>query len=97
MRVVGVRELKDRLSEYLRRVADGETILITNRGEAVAELRQPLERPEDSRLPSGLRDLVRKGVVAPAAPNDPEAYPALPALLEPGEAGRLLDRERGER
>lgn len=33
---VGVRELKQHLSEYLRRVADGETIRVTDRGVPVA-------------------------------------------------------------
>ena len=42
MRVVGIRELKNRLSEYLRMVRGGEDILITDRGEVIAELRQLL-------------------------------------------------------
>lgn len=33
---VGVRELKQHLSEYLRRVAGGETIRVTDRGVPVA-------------------------------------------------------------
>ena len=33
---VGVRELKQHLSEYLRRVAEGETLHITDRGKPVA-------------------------------------------------------------
>lgn len=33
---VGVRELKQQLSEYLRRVSDGETIRVTDRGVPVA-------------------------------------------------------------
>ncbi len=35
---VGVRELKQHLSEYLRRVAEGETIHVTDRGNPVAVL-----------------------------------------------------------
>ena len=34
----GVRDLKNRLSSYLKRVMNGETILITDRGKAVARL-----------------------------------------------------------
>ena len=37
--VVGVRELKTRLGRYLREVRKGRTIVITDRGEPVAELR----------------------------------------------------------
>ena len=37
---VGTRELKNRLSHYLRRVREaGESIYVTDRGEVVAELR----------------------------------------------------------
>lgn len=36
---VGIRELKARLSHYLDRAAEGETIIVTDRGKAKAELR----------------------------------------------------------
>ncbi|MGB6992764.1 MAG: type II toxin-antitoxin system prevent-host-death family antitoxin, partial [Thermoanaerobaculia bacterium] len=39
MRAVGVRELKNRLSEYLRLVRSGEDVLVTDRGRVIAELR----------------------------------------------------------
>ena len=42
-KVVGARELKTRLGTYLRRVRGGETLLVTDRGEPVAELRPILE------------------------------------------------------
>lgn len=35
---VGIRELKARLSEYVRRAGNGEPILITHRGRPVARL-----------------------------------------------------------
>lgn len=35
---VSVRELKDGLSEYLRRVARGEEVIVTSRGRPVARL-----------------------------------------------------------
>ncbi|MGQ0481854.1 MAG: type II toxin-antitoxin system Phd/YefM family antitoxin [Pseudonocardia sp.] len=38
---VGVRELRDRMSSYLARVRDGETIEITDRGRPVAMLVPP--------------------------------------------------------
>lgn len=37
--VVGVRELKSGLSAYLRRVRQGQSLVITDRGEPVAEIR----------------------------------------------------------
>lgn len=41
--LVGTRELKTRLGGYLRRVRAGHRLVITDRGEPVAELR-PLDR-----------------------------------------------------
>jgi hypothetical protein len=35
MKAVGVRELKNRLSEYLRLVKNGEEILVTDRGRSL--------------------------------------------------------------
>lgn len=37
--VVGARELKVRLGRYLRRVRQGHRLVVTDRGEPVAELR----------------------------------------------------------
>jgi prevent-host-death family protein len=38
-RCVGARELKTRLGTYLRQVRSGHTLVVTDRGEPVAELR----------------------------------------------------------
>jgi antitoxin (DNA-binding transcriptional repressor) of toxin-antitoxin stability system len=39
MKSVGIKQLKSRLSEYLRLVRNGETVFVTDRDEVVAELR----------------------------------------------------------
>ena len=39
MRAVGIKQLKAKLSEYLRLVKSGETILVTEREAVIAELR----------------------------------------------------------
>jgi prevent-host-death family protein len=41
---ISVRELKSRLSEYLRKVAAGEEVVVTSRGKAVARLVPPRSR-----------------------------------------------------
>ena len=41
MRAVGLKTLKNRLSEYVRLVAGGETVLVTDRDQVVAELVPP--------------------------------------------------------
>jgi len=41
MQAVGVRELKNRLSHYLAEAKRGEVVLVTDRGQVVAEIRKP--------------------------------------------------------
>jgi prevent-host-death family protein len=55
---VGTRELKNRLSQYLRRVKAGETIIITERGEPVGQI-----VPIQVDLASRLKKLAEAGVV----------------------------------
>lgn len=64
---VGIRELKNNLSRYLRRVQAGERVLITDRGTPVAELRVP-EPDADLDEPhmTTYNRLVREGVIRPA-------------------------------
>ena len=57
---VGARELKTRLGTYLQRVREGRTLVVTDRGQPVAELR-PL--PTDDSLPSTLLKLATTGAV----------------------------------
>lgn len=55
-REVGVRELHDRLSEYLDRVTEGDEIVVTRRGKRIARLsRVDQEDP--------LAELARRGLV----------------------------------
>ena len=57
---VGVRELHDRLSEYLKRVERGAEIMVTRRGQPIARL-----SAIDGADP--LEDLVRRGLVTLSA------------------------------
>jgi prevent-host-death family protein len=96
MKTVGVRELKNRLSEYIRRVRAGEGVLVTDRGEVVAELTPPGHGVE-SALPPAVAALVRRGLLTPGAPGDAALYPPLPRTRRRRTAAQLLDDERGAR
>jgi antitoxin (DNA-binding transcriptional repressor) of toxin-antitoxin stability system len=96
MKAVGIRELKNRLSEYIRLVKSGEDILVTDRGQVVAELRAPSQSPLVSQYP-GLNELVRQGKARLGAPNHPGLYPRPKTVLKHSQVMRLLDEERGER
>ncbi|MCY4439084.1 MAG: hypothetical protein OXE53_02575 [Deltaproteobacteria bacterium] len=96
MITVGIRELKDRLSEHIQMVRRGEEILVTDRGEVVAELRQPVGVPGSAAYP-GLVRHARAGKARIGAPNRVDLYPSMKPLLPSGAAKRLLDEERGDR
>jgi antitoxin (DNA-binding transcriptional repressor) of toxin-antitoxin stability system len=66
MRAVGLKVLKNRLSEYVRIAASGETILVTDRERVVAELVPPREGRAESTQDALLADAVRKGWLTPA-------------------------------
>jgi hypothetical protein len=83
MRAVGIRELKNRLSEYLRMVRRGEDILITDRGEVIAELRQPGQ--------GALMETPRLGLK-----NRPDLYSPFKKVLSNTDITKLLDFERGK-
>ena len=60
-KTVGARELKTRLGTYIHQVSEGLTIVVTERGRPVAELR-PLEQ-EGSAMEGRLAELVALGKV----------------------------------
>jgi len=70
MKAVGLKVLKNKLSEYVRLAENGETVLVTDRDRVVAELGPP-DRTRSPVLANALlAEAVRKGWVTP---------PALPA------------------
>jgi antitoxin (DNA-binding transcriptional repressor) of toxin-antitoxin stability system len=98
MKTVGVRELKNRLSEYLRLVRSGESVLVTDRGEVIAEFSPPGHGPADASVPAGLLALARRGLLTLGSPGDVSVYVALPRARRGRRgAAELLEEERGSR
>lgn len=96
MKQVGLRELKNRLSEYVRLVRAGEHVQITDRGQVVAELMPPT--PAKGTDPTaGLAALERRGLLRPPTAEGQVRYRRLPRLVPTGTVRRLLDEDRGER
>jgi antitoxin (DNA-binding transcriptional repressor) of toxin-antitoxin stability system len=91
----GVRELKDNLSRYIRRIEAGERISVTANGRVVAELVPP---GTGAPWPGASRwdDLIAAGVLHPPVEfGDPfEDWPDI--RLPRGTAAELIDRDRGE-
>ncbi len=93
MRTVGLKVLKNKLSEYVRLAAQGETILIADRDQVVAELVPPRETRADRVSDAVLADAVRRGVLVPAlAPAGPPVR--APAVTTLAELLRELDEDR---
>lgn len=78
MRVVGLKILKNKLSEYGRLAAASETVLMTDRDRIIAELVPP--RAERSPLVADARlaEAVREGWLTPLAFVSGEPPPRLP-------------------
>jgi prevent-host-death family protein len=79
---VGVRELRQNLSKWLRRVENGESFEVTDRGRPVAQL-NPLPTAEDDVIAR----LVRQGRIARVATR---SLADLPPPLPPRPGSRPL-------
>ena len=65
MRSVGLKVLKNKLSEYVRLAAGGETVLVTDRDRVVAEIVPPRAERSPMLADAMLAEAVRQGWVAP--------------------------------
>jgi antitoxin (DNA-binding transcriptional repressor) of toxin-antitoxin stability system len=99
MRVVGIKQLKARLSAYLREVRRGEVFLVTDRDEVIAEL-----RPARTTLPhaegaaAALEELAASGdVAAPRRAKADWTWQPRGAGLSADVVGALLDELRADR
>ena len=90
----GIRELKDNLSRYIRRIEAGGRITVTAHGRVVAELVPPSASTAGRR--SRYDELVASGVIRPALEDgDPlEGWPDI--RLPAGTAAALIDSDRGD-
>lgn len=95
MTSLGIHELRENLSRYVRRVEAGERIAVTAHGRVVAEIGPPMH-PGRRRGRTRYDELVATGVARPPVePGDPlEDWPDL--HLPPGTVTALIDSDRGE-
>jgi prevent-host-death family protein len=91
MRTVGLKSLKNKLSEYVRLAAAGETIIITDRDRPVAEIGPP----RASVTPFEERG-VREGWLKPARIRDGTPPPRRP-MVPFDQLMRELDHDREDR
>lgn len=102
MRTVGIKQLKARLSEYVRAARQGEVFLVTDRDTVVAELRAPGSSIQSASKPRHVRevlaDLAATGdVMAPTATIDGWHRAGSRASLPVGTAASIMDELRADR
>lgn len=94
MRSVGIKVLNNRLSEYVRLAASGETVLITDRDRVVAKIGPPRETRSPVLADAMLAEAVRNGWLRPpvssraSMPPRPEPVAPLHELLAELQADR---------
>ena len=96
MRAVGLKALKNKLSEYVRLAAAGETVLVTDRDKVVAELVPPRQSRSPMLADAVLAEAVRNGWLTPPAVADPTPPPRAP-VVRLAEVLAGLDDDRAER
>jgi len=99
MKAAGVRDLKNRLSEYLRLVARGETVLVTDHGHVVAQLAPPpVFAPPPLSEDAALRRLSAAGKIRlPAGPVPSPGEGPVPGVPKGLDPGALLSEVRSGR
>ena len=97
MRAVGIKQLNNRLSEYVRLAASGETVLVTNRDRVVAEIGPPRKTGNPLADNPRLAEMVRKGELTPATKPWTGPPSSGPPVMTLAEILRGLDEDRADR
>lgn len=99
MKSVGIRQLKSKLSEYVRLAREGETILVSHRDEVVAELGPVRRQPGTPRsLEETLERLADRGQLTRSGASK-KGWSWKPATvgLEPEIVSKVLNDLRSDR
>ncbi len=96
MRAVGLKVLKNKLSEYVRLAAGGETVLVTDRDRVVAELVPPREGRSPLLADAMLADAVRRGWITPALVGPGPPPPRAP-MMKLADLLHELEDDRADR
>jgi antitoxin (DNA-binding transcriptional repressor) of toxin-antitoxin stability system len=80
MRSVGIKALKNKLSEYVRLATGGETVLVTDRDRVVAELIPPRPGRSPFLADALLAEAVREGWLTPPLITSTESPPRKPVM-----------------
>jgi prevent-host-death family protein len=96
MRAVGLKVLKNKLSEYVRLAERGETVLVTDRDRVVAEIVPPDKSRSPLLADALLADAMRQGLITPPALPSADVPPRKP-VMSFRQLKRDLEQDRSER
>lgn len=89
MTAVGIRQLKNQLSRYLKRVRAGERLVVTERGEPVAVISPATA----TRIERDVQALLREGI-ARWGGGKPRGTPRPPRIKGPSVARAVIEGRR---
>jgi prevent-host-death family protein len=93
MEVVGIKELKNKLTYYLRLTRQGNKIVVTDRGSPVAIIRSVDEIEENEDVEERLASLAKRGMVR--LPAKRGRFKKFKAIQVPGKpASEIIIEER---
>jgi antitoxin (DNA-binding transcriptional repressor) of toxin-antitoxin stability system len=96
MRAVGLKILKNKLSEYVRLAERGETVLVTDRDRVVAEIVPPDKSRSPLLADALLADAMRQGWITPPALPSAGVPPRKP-VMSFRQLKRELEQDRSGR
>jgi len=96
MRAVGLKVLKNKLSEYVRLAESGETVLVTDRDRVVAELAPAQNNRSPLLADALLAEAVRQGWITPPMLSSAGSPPRKP-VMSFRNLLRELEQDRSDR
>lgn len=94
LKTVEIKTLKEHLTYYLHEVQSGVFILITDKGNVIAELHKPSTKTGLHKDRNLKETWIKQGkLMMPKTIKKP--CPVSPVRLKPGTANLLLDQDRG--
>ena len=97
MRAIGLKILKNKLSEYVRLAAGGEVVLITDRDRVVAELTPPQQGRSANAEDAQLAELMRAGLLTPPTIGPHVPLPPMRPVMRYAELAEDLAKDRDDR
>ena len=93
MKNARISELRDKLSEYLARVRNGETVIVYDRDTPIARIDPIAPAPDD--IPEWVLEAYRRGIATPPKVRDGARLPSPPKPKKPvGLLDALLEERR---